>query len=38
MTRLHRLEHEFVQYIPEKLDDGKLYVSPNPQNRPLRNA
>lgn len=27
MTRLHRLEHEFVHYIPEKLEDGKLYVS-----------
>jgi hypothetical protein len=27
MTGLHRLEHEFVHYIPEKLDDGKLYVS-----------
>lgn len=27
MTRVHRLEHEFVHYIPEKLEDGKLYVS-----------
>lgn len=27
MTRVHRLEHEFVHYIPEKLEYGKLYVS-----------
>lgn len=27
MTRAHRLEHEFVHYIPEKLEGGKLYVS-----------
>lgn len=27
MTRVNSLEHEFVDYIPEVLDDGVLYVS-----------
>ena len=27
MSRTHYLEHRFVQYIPETLDDGVLYVS-----------
>ena len=27
MTRINSLRHEFVNYIPEALDDGVLYVS-----------
>lgn len=27
MTRRTALRHEFVEYVPEKLDDGVLYVS-----------
>ncbi len=27
MSRLTRLSHEFVDFIPEKLDEGKLYIS-----------
>ena len=27
MTRAQKLEHEFVHYIPDTLEDGKLYVS-----------
>ena len=27
MSRLHYLENRFVQYIPEVLDDGVLYIS-----------
>lgn len=27
MTRVQRLDHEFTHYIPEKLEEGKLYVS-----------
>lgn len=27
MTRAQRLDHEFTHYIPERLEDGKLYVS-----------
>jgi hypothetical protein len=27
MTRLTRVRHEFVEFIPEQLDDGVLYVS-----------
>ncbi len=27
MTRINLLQHEFVNYIPDTLDDGVLYVS-----------
>ena len=27
MTRINELRHEFVNYIPDALDDGMLYVS-----------
>ena len=27
MTRINSLEHEFVNYIPDALDEGVLYVS-----------
>ena len=27
MSRTHCLEHRFVQYIPEALDEGVLYIS-----------
>ena len=27
MTRINSLQHEFVSYIPDALDDGVLYVS-----------
>lgn len=27
MTRLHRLEAEFVEYVPDKLQSGILYIS-----------
>jgi hypothetical protein len=27
VSNLHRLTHEFVEYIPERLEPGKLYIS-----------
>jgi hypothetical protein len=27
MNRTSRLDHEFVHYIPDRIDEGKLYVS-----------
>ncbi len=27
MNKTHRLTHEFVEYIPDRLEPGKLYVS-----------